>query len=63
MLRILLLTRSSLRRCVSVSCSRDKSLTAPSSQPSARTVDAGFGDMDHIEPPCEGMVRCRVRSV
>lgn len=55
-LKILLLTRSSLRRCVSVSCSRERRRTAPSSQPMARRVEAGLGVIHHIEPPCEGRV-------
>ena len=57
-LSILLFTRSSRRRWVSVSCSSDSNRTAPSSQPIARMVDAGLGDIHQMDPPCDGMVRC-----
>ena len=55
-LRILLFTTSSRRKWVRVPCSSESKRTAPSSQPMARSVDAGLGVMHHIEPPCEGRV-------
>jgi hypothetical protein len=55
-LKILLFTRSSRRKCVRPSYSREINRTAPSSHPMARIVDAGFGFIHHIEPPCEGIV-------
>lgn len=58
-LSIRLFTRSSLRRWVSVSCSSDSNRTAPSSQPMASIVDAGFGAIHQIEPPWDAIVRCR----
>lgn len=55
-LRIRLLTRSKRRRWVRESSSSERRWIEPSSQPRARTVDAGFGAMDQMEPPWEGIV-------
>ena len=62
MLSIRLLTRSSRRRWVSSSYCMFTSRTEPSSQPSARIVEAGLGEMDQMGPPCELIVRCFIVS-
>lgn len=57
MLSIRLLTLSRRRRWLSSSYWSETSRTEPSSQPSARRVEAGLGEMDHMGPPCELSVR------
>jgi hypothetical protein len=53
------LTLSNRRECDKVSCSSDKSRTDPSSQPSAREVEAGLTAKDQIAPPWELIERYR----
>jgi hypothetical protein len=59
MLRRRHLARSNRRRCDSVSYSSESRRTVPSSQPRARSVDAGLTAKDQMAPPWELMDRCR----